>query len=364
MLYRPYTETKVVASSITWGTSKQTVSMKIATARRRLEGIMLEFVYLTAAAAPTVTSDGFANIASEIRLRINDVIGSRNVVQCPSSQLISFVEDSGGFPSRHNLFGERPVTAAKNYRVQVFVPIRHPSFSEPVGNILGIPLDQLNEDPTLEIDIAPNSDCASANPSVSIPIIRATMMYRDVDPAVKYLPTELVSNKYVLPATGKQSYELSNGGFLSSWMIDQYSTFSTARSLLYTATDHEFQIDLGSVAQRRYFPTHMDALADYVSGALPSATPFFSKIAAVDTSATDVSFSGRGLGHYHFDFLFDDTAGGAVSPASMLNANTIPLGGDKVKFTGTNFGTAGTILFTHHKFLTRSVEDLKALVGL
>jgi hypothetical protein len=255
------------------------------------------------------------------------------------------------------------VTAAKNYRLFVPVMFRLPSIGEPIGNILGLPLDQVGEDPTLEIDIDSNASCASANPSVSIPAIRATMLYRDVDPAVKYLPTEFVTNKWTLPATGKQSYEITNGGFISSLTVDQYSTFATTRALLYTALDHEFQIDLGSLGLRRYFPTHLDCLADRQNGMIPSATPFFGPVAAVDTAATDVSFSGRRLGHYNLDFLFDDTQGGSMSPASLLNCNTIPLGGDKVKFTGTNYSATGTVLMTHHKFLTRSVEDLKSLIG-
>jgi hypothetical protein len=364
MQYRQYTETKIIATGITWGTSKQTVSLRIPQSRRRLEGIIIEPIFLTPAGAPTATSDGFANIFSEVRLRVNDVLGSRNAIQCPSTVLLNFNESMGGAQSRHNLFGERPVTAAKNYRLHVPVMVRQPCFEEPVGNIFGIPLDQLNEDPVLEIDIDSNASTASANPSVSIPAIRAVILYRDVDPAVKYMPTELISSRWTIPATGKQSFDVATGGFLTALMMDQYSTFATTRALLYTANDHEFQIELGSNKVMQKFPTIMDGLLDNQNGSFASATPFFTRVAAVDTSATDVSFSGRYLGNYIFDFMYDDSKGGAFSPASILNANPIPLGGDRVKMTGTNYSAVGTVIMTHHKLLTRSAGDLAALMGI
>lgn len=363
MLYRPFTETKIIATGVTWGASKQTVSLRIPQARRRLEGIIVEPIILTAGTAPTVTSDGMANIFSEVRLKVNDVLGARNAIQCPSTCLLNFNQGMSGFTTRHNMFGERPVTAAKNYRLQIPVMLRHTALEEPIGNIMGIPLDQLNEDITLELDIDTNASTASANPSVSIPAIRGTILYRDVDPLVKYLPTELLTKKIITPGTGKNEYELPSSGFLSALMLDQYSTFATTRALLYTANDNEYQITLGSNKVFGVFPTIMDGLLDNQVGIIPSATPFFGPVAAVDTTGTDVSFSGRFLGNYLFDFLFDNTKGGACSPASLLNVNPIPLGGDKVTFTATNQSAAGSILFTTHKFMTRTASDLAVLVG-
>jgi len=363
MLYRPFTETKIIATGVTWGTSKQTVSLRIPQARRRLEGIIVEPIITTPATAPTVTSDGMANIFSEVRLKVNDVLGARNAIQCPSTCLLNFNNGMAGWTTRHNMLGERPTVAVKNYRIQIPVMLRHPCLEEPIGNIMGLPLDQLNEDVTLELDIDTNASTASSNPSIAIPAIRATVLYRDVDPQVKYLPTELLTKKVVWPATGKNEYEVPSSGFLSAVMMDQYSTFATVRALLYTANDHEFQISLGSNKVMGVFPTIMDALLDNQNGIIPSATPFFGPVAAIDISLTDVSYTGRFLGNYLFDFLFDNTKGGGVSPASLLNVNPIPLGGDKVTFTGTNYSAVGSVLFTTHKFMTRSAADLAVLVG-
>ncbi len=363
MLYRQYSENKTVASTVTWGTSKQTISLRIPQSRRRLEGIMLEVQFATPAAVPTVTIDAFYNILSEVRLRVNDVLGSRNLIQCPSSQLMQFNRDQGNSLDRHSLIGNRPLVASKTYRIFTPIWIRHPAVAEPVGNLLALPLDQLNEDPVLEIDVAPNSDCASANPSVSIPLIRATLIYREIDPAVKYMPTELVTSKWTVPGSGRQSFELSNGGFLSSITLDNYTTFPTVRAAMWSSMDHELQIDSGSTALRRYFPDILDAMNDTVCGNQMFGTGWVSPSGLIDTTGSYAVIGGASIGHSFLDFLFDDSFGGAVSPGSMLNLNTIPMGGDKVKITGTNFSAAGTIAVTTHKFLTRSPEDLKALIG-
>lgn len=363
MLYRQFTETVTIASGVTWGTSKQTFKQKIAQQRRRLEGIILEVKFLTPAGVPTVTSDGFANVFSEVRLKVSDVIGQRNVIQCPSTSLLNFSEGMGGSQGRWNYFGERPAVAAKNYTLHIPVWIRPPAFAEPIGNLFGIPLDILGDDAYLELDLDSNASSASANPSVSIVTIKAVLIYRDVDPAAKYLPTELITNRYTLPATGKQSYNIPQSGFLAALMLDCYSTFPTVRSQLFTAADHELQIDLGSNQIARRWPNVMDFLLDNQNGISPANTPFFSGVAGTDTAGADALYTGRKLGNYLFDFLFDDTEGGAISPSSMLNVNPVPLGGDIAKFTGTNFSAAGNILFTHHKVLTRAPSDLVAMIG-
>ena len=365
MLYRQYTENKTITTAVTpnWGASKTTYSLRIPQSRRRLEGIQLEVQFTTPAAVPTVTIDAFYNIISEVRLRVNDVLGSRNLIQAPSSQLIQFNRDQGAAIDRHSLVGNRPLVAAKIYRIVVPIWIRHPGVAEPVGNLLALPLDQLNEDPILEFDIAPNSDCATANPSVYIPLIRATLLYREIDPAVKYMPTELVTSKWTVPAAGRQSFELSNGGFLSSITLDNYTTFPNVRAALWSSMDHELQIDSGTTALRRYFPDILDSLNDCVAGNQMYGDKWVSPSGLVDTTGSYATIGGASLGHSFIDFLFDDSFGGAVSPGSMLNLNQIPMGGDKVKVTGTNFSGAGTIAVTTHKFLTRNPEDLKSLIG-
>ena len=328
---------------------------------------MVEVLFKTAGTAPSVTVDGFFNIFSEARLRVNDVLGSRNLIQCPSSQLIQFNRDQGNAIDRHSLAGNRPQVADKKYRMFVPIWIRHPAVAEPVGNLLALPLDQLNEDPILELDVASNLECAGTNPSVSLEYIRAVLIYREIDPAVKYMPTELVTSKWTLPGSGRQSFELSNGGFLSSVTLDTYTTFPGTRAVLWSSFDHEIQIDSGSTALRRYYPDILDSMNDTVIGNQMFGGTWFSASALIDTGGATsgyvVGSGGIGLGHSFVDFLFDDSFGGAVSPGSMLNCNTIPLGGDKIKITGTNFSAAGTIAVTTHKFLTRSTEELKALIG-
>lgn len=367
MLYRQYTENKTISGALAWSTSKQTVTLRIPQSRRRLEGIMLEAQFSTGTGTQTATIDCYMNLFSEIRLRVNDVLGSRNLIQCPGSQLIQFNRDQGNAIDRHTLAGYKAPTGGKNYRIFVPIWIRHPAVAEPVGNLLALPLDQLNEDPILELDIAPQTDCSTFTTTQgAIVMIRTTLIYREIDPGVKYMPTELVTSKWTLPGSGRQSFELSNGGFLSSVTLDNYTTFPTTRAALWASFDHELQVDSGSTALRRYFPDILDSMNDIVTGNQMfggSGAAWASPSALVDITGATATIGGSSIGHSFIDFLFDDSFGGAVSPGSMLNCNTIPLGGDKIKITGTNFSAAGTIAVTTHKFLTRSTEELKALIG-
>lgn len=362
MNYRGYTETKMISGAFTMG-AQQTLSLRIPQSRRRLEGILLELLY-TQTATTTITVDGNWFLIPEVRLKVNDVLGQRNMVQASAPQLIMWASDMTGNVSRANMVSRQCVTAATTQRVAVPIFLRHPCVSEPVGNILGLPLYALNEDPTLEIDVVGGSSATGAGSGATLPptaalALRATLFYRDVDPAVKYLPSELVNSTWTI-AAGNNSFDLANSGFVSAISIDTYSTYPTTRAALFTANDHEYQVNLGPISLRRYYP---DALANMNDMQVGIGSNDAAGLLSSGLSLASGVLGGPCVTHHCMDFLFDDSIEGAFSPASLLNANTVQLGGDKIRLTGTNFSGAGVGRVLTHKFLTRSVEDLKALIG-
>jgi hypothetical protein len=370
MLYRSYTETKQISGAITASSTSQTLSLRIPQNRRRLEQIILEVGWTNPGTAPTWSADGAYGLVTEVRLKVNDTIGQRNAVQASGSQLINWYYDQTGKINRYNLLGFQNATISTANKLVIPICVRHPAIDEPIGNILGLPMSLLNEDPTLEVDIS-NGSAASANPPTAITYVRAVLIFRDVDPSVKYLPTELVNSNWVLPGTGSQGFDIANSGFLTSLMLDAYSTAYTVRGTLFSATDytHEWQVASGPIAVRRYFPDTLQCINDHVAGVPTTGVLDNAAYVVQDKGfygflgATTGAMVGPGLAHWALDFLFDDTLGGAISPASILNANTINLGGDKVRLTGTNFNATGTVKLLGHKFLTRTVDDLRALIG-
>jgi hypothetical protein len=357
MLYRAYTEDRLIASSVSNST---TYSLRIPQSRRRLEAIFVEVKGTNAGTAPTWTKNGALGAIREVRVKVNDIFGQRNAVQARGPELCLWAYNQLGTVPLRNAAAYQNATISAVWRNVFPIYLRHPAIDEPIGNLLGIPLNQVNEDPTLEIDIGPTTDMASANPP-TINQLRATLVYREVDPKVAYLPTELVSNQWAA-ATGKTTYDMPNGGFISSISLDPYSTYPTTKGGVITDASNEtneLMVDLGSIAVRRYYGQLFDSIMDAVTnfsayGAAAIANPYAFLTAGL--------LDGARAFNWCLDFLFDDTNGGALSPGSMLNANTIPLGGDKVRLTLSSVDTAGTIIVTHHKFLTRDPNDLKALI--
>lgn len=356
MFYPSYTETRTfLPAALSTFATLATYSLRIPQARRRLEAVFIELIY-TQTALTTPTMDANWNLIKEVRLKVNDV-GQRMAVQASGPQLLLWALDQTGRMSRQNLFS-RLLSAAVTNRIVVPVYLRHPGISEPVGNVLGLPLNQVGEDPVLEVDIDNTGIAASGQPTAGV-LLRAVLVYRDTDANLAYIPTELVNSSWTLPGTGLQSFDLPNSGFISSVTLDTFSAYPGTRAALYTANDHEYQVNVGSIARKRFYPETLAAINDMQVG----VANFDAAGAVGPLQVASNAITGPLQFHSSIDFLFDETGEDAFSPASLVNANTVQLNGDRVRLAGTNFSATGVVRVLTHKFLTRDYNDLKALIS-
>lgn len=361
MFYPGYTEVKTVYGADTMGALK-TYSLRIPQQKRRLAGLLVELIY-TQTAVGTITLDGNWNLIPEIRLKVNDKLGARNAVQASASQLLLWAFDQTGQVPRQSLQSRASITATTQ-KLSVPIYLRHPAIGEPVGNLLAIPLNELNDDPILEIDVVGGASAtgvgASAQPTAMLGL-RVTLLYVDTEANLAYLPTELVNNSWTVSGAGASSFDVANSGFLSSISLDTYSAYPGTRAALFTANDHAYQVKIGSINRKEFFPEALQAINDMQVG--------FGNMEAAGVGLVSLLYSsgsvlaGPLVTHHALDFLFDESNEGAFSPASLLNANTVQLGGDKIRLMGTNFSAGGMVRVLTHKFVTPNYNDLKSLIG-
>jgi hypothetical protein len=302
-------------------------------------------------------SDYYIPLLKEARLKVNDKLGSRMAVQAGGSQLWGWALKNDVCLDRGTALSKSAASlaAANNLAITYPIFIRHPGIDEPIGNMLGIPLDQVNEDVILEFDIEAVANLSLTNNPTIATTAYVTIITREVDPAVAYLPTELITSSMVVNGTGRQGWDIPQGGFLSSILIDSYEVYPTKRRD--TLAAQNIEIRYGTNVVREILSANQAALNDYFIGAVPATYPA-AAYAATITAAQWFEAS------YFMDFLFDDSLGSALSPGSLLNANAIPLGGDKIRFEAPGFSNSGdTLKLTCHKFLARNPDDLKVLVG-
>lgn len=362
MFYPGYTEVKTLTvPNYTMG-AQQTATLRIPQQKRRLAAILVELIY-TQTVVGTITLDGNWNLIPEIRLKVNDKLGARNAVQASASQLLLWAFDQTGQVPRQSLQNRASITATTQ-KLSVPIYLRHPAIGEPVGNLLAMPLNELNDDVILEVDYVGGASAtgvgASAQPTVMLSM-RATLCYVDTEANLGYIPTELVNNSWTVTGAGASSFDLANSGFVSSVSLDTYTTYPATRAAMFTAYDHAYQVKLGSINRKEFFPESLQAINDMQVGP-GNIEAAASGLVSLLYSASSV-LSGPLVTHYALDFLFDETNEGAFSPASLLNANTVQLGGDKIRLIGTNFSAGGTIRVLTHKFVTPNYNDLKALIG-
>ena len=362
MFYPGYTEVKTITSAAFTMGALQTFSLRIPQQKRRLAAMLVELIY-TETVVGTITLDGNWNLIPEIRFKVNDKLGARNAVQASAAQLILWAYDQTGNIPRQSLQSRACITASTQ-KLSVPIFFRHPAVGEPVGNLLALPLNELNDDPILEIDVVGGASAtgvgASAQPTAGLGL-RVTLCYVDTEANLGYIPTELLNNTWTVSGSGPSSFDLANSGFVSSISLDTYTTYPTTRAAMFTANDHAYQVKIGSINRKEFFPESLQAINDFQVGV--------GNMEAAGVGLVSLIYSSGGvlLGplatHYALDFLFDESNAGAFSPASLLNANTVQLGGDKIRLIGTNFSAGGTVRVLTHKFATPNANDLKALIG-
>jgi hypothetical protein len=234
MLYR---RKRDILSPVTQptGTAAQTLTFRIKQEARRLDGFILNIALTNNATAPTGAAwGGLAGIVKEIRVRVQDVLGSRNAVQVSGIGLLGWWRNMLGRLDRYNqttyATAGMPNTAseATSY-ISYFVPLRHPLVQEPYGNFLALPLSSkfLGDDVIVEVDlwdIGAAGTVITANPP-SFPANAAQLMtfVREVPEEYGYIPSELRSDMFAPSSVANAAYEFTSNGYLTSALVQGLS---------------------------------------------------------------------------------------------------------------------------------------------
>lgn len=336
-------------------TTASTIVARIKQEPKRLEGILLVCKATTSATA-IANNYGLGAMIKEIRLRANDVLGSRNVVQVTGPALLGLNRQNFGFLDRNTAAATTSANLATStaYTWCYFIPLRHPCIAEPYGNLLSLPLSSnfLKDDAQLEVDINSQNQFAGPNSPSTITVKAFTLLRSIPDNAtVPYLPSELRTDLFAPAIASKISYDLPTVGFLTQALVqgrDGTLVSSAAASVI--SASGALLFEYGRNIMRRLDDDGFTALNDL-------SAP------ATKTPGESVFSSQYYIGEYMIDFLTDYFGQDAFSAASLINLNTDALLGDKARITFNDFANASyAARITTHKILARTAEAIKPLM--
>lgn len=352
------------------GTGAQTLRFLIKQERRRLEAFTFSLSITPNATASTGAAwGGFGGIVKEIRLVVNDGPaggGQRNLVQISGIAALSYVRQMGLNLDRSTQVGYASTgypttgTIVMNY----FVPIRHPSFQEPLGNVLAYPLSSTYtaNDVYVEVDlwdIGAAGTVFTANPP-SYPANAAQLQTHlvEIPDSFPYIRSEFRTDTgFSTNATANVPYEFTSGGFLTGFLVQGFSaalTNSVTRSTLLSAGG-QFRIEYGREVLLKSDERFQQSLND-----LSSTLVYPDADAAIGASATldNRMFTGESF----FDFITDLPHVDAFSLASCPDLNTDALGGDKFRLVFNDLASSSRpVHITYHKLLS-SRESITGIV--
>lgn len=346
------------------GTAAQTVRFLLKQENRRLESLVLKLRMTTAATVHTGAAwGGLGSIVKEIRVNINDGPaggGQRNVVQVSGVGLLSYVRQLGLNVDRQTQIGYSSAgtstAVSTTYEVSYYIPLRHPSFQEPLGNVLCLPLSQtyLANDVWVEVDlwdIAAAGTVFTANPptyAASQPLTLLTNM-REIPDNFPYLRTELRTDTGFGPgSTANVPYEFVVGGFLTGFLVQGFSATlgnATTRSQL-LSTGGQMRLEYGRQVLMKTDENFQQAIND------------MSAVEVYPDAATSIGTGGtlqnrNFTGESFFDFLSDLPAIDAFSLASCIDCNADALGGDKLRLYFNDLAsTTRPIHVTSHRIVS------------
>lgn len=344
------------------GTTAQTIRFLVKQERRRLEAVTFKLRLTTGATAPTGAAwGGLAAAVREIRVIINDGPaggGQRNVVQVSGIGCLAYVRQLGGNIDRQTQIGYASTGFPTSTTVELsfYVPIRHLGISEPLANVLSLPLSSkfLATDVWVEVDlwdIGAAGTVFTANPpsyATNQPALLQTHL-REVDEAFPYIRSEFRTDTgFGTSAIANVPYEFTSGGFLTGFLVQGFSAAlgnATTRSNL-LSSGGQFRLEYGREVLMRTDEAFQQALNDL---SIPEVYP--SVDAAVGTGATldNRMFAGESF----FDFLTDLPNGDAFSLASCPDLNTDALGGDKFRLVFNDLASSSLpVHITYHKLLS------------
>lgn len=355
------------------GTAAQTLTFRIKQEARRLDGFIFQLQLTNNAAVPTGAAwGGLAGVVKEIRVKVQDVLGSRNAVQVSGIGLQSWMKQMLGRNDRNTQSGYAsaalPATAGEATSViNYFVPLRHPLIQEPYGNFLCLPLSSkfLGDDVIVEVDlwdIAAAGTVFTTNPP-TYPANAAAIqtLVREVPESAVYVPSELRSDMFAPAAVANAAYEFTSNGYLTSALIQGLSASAFGNAVTRSSTlsaGGNVQFQYGREIWTKDNDLFAIALADLSQDSYPSSV-------TANIAASSL-FARNWPNEIMADFLADLPGTDSFSVASVPNLYTAALGGDKARFVFNDFGAAGRAAhITMHRFLPAQADDLKALaVGL
>lgn len=348
-----------------------TLSFKLKQEPRRLEAFALQIELTNQAAAATNAAwGGYAGIVKEIRLKVNDKVGSRNLIQISGVAAVGWQKQNLGFIDRQSqgVFGSAgfPTAAAQGTTVCTwFVPIRHPLIGEPFGNYLSLPLSAqfLGEDPTIEVDlwdtVAGGTVFAANSPTyiANNPCTLQTYV-REVPEDFGYIPSELRTDSWLPTSTANAAYEYGSNGYLTQTLIQGFSTATlgnatTRASLL--AAGGQLRFEYGREVWTRDNESFNIMLNDLSMQTYPQQV--LANIAASQLNT-------RNMADMFIDFLSDLPGTQAFSAASVANLYTSALGGDKARLVFNDHASTTRLAhITNHRLLPLKADDLKGLAA-
>lgn len=337
---------------------------------RRLEGILLQVTVPFAVKGSGTASTGHSAagiiaLIKSIRLKVSDVIGSRDAINVRGPALAGFLRNTadrlGNLATSHYVDKDAYKTSyvAGNHRFDILIPIRHPQFGEPAGNALSIPLQSLREDATLEIELATMTDVFAEHatndvlPTMSGISIKAWSLLRETPSDVAYIPSELSTDVFVPNGTGEKTFEFGTRGWLTGVLVQgynaQYQVYNQARNWL-NSTGTGVDEDPTKLVYLQWGRKTQMTLSE---GALTYLSEQATK------------YTVRAPGEYFLDFIGDHLANAPFSIATALPLSPVALGGDKARITWTNWGHASwRAEITQHRLLPVNDSDLSIFTRL
>ena len=338
-------------------TAAQTLSYRIRQENRRLEYILFHFRETTGGVAPTGNGDGLGGRVKEVRLRVNDVKNSRNMIQARGPALLSFARNNVERLDRETQRGYAGGNISASASIWTTIPIflRHPLVNEPFGNQLSLPLGKkLKDEPVLEIDLRADSEVFSANVPTGL-VAALTFGYRDVPEDVPYIPSELRTDTFDVASVGKATFEMGSVGILTQMLIQGYSAKTYANNITRTILadfPNLISVEYGRTLARRNIFHGIQALNDYSIDTYPN-----------DGTAGSAQLFQRNMqGESFYDFFADLPIQDGWSINSAFNLDPYALGGDKFKVIWNDWTNASAqAVITYHRLLPNDITDLKGL---
>lgn len=371
MLYKglaDFLEPFAAPSSPASQTAAHTVKFRLKQEARRVHTLAFTVRVTTNAVALTGAAwGGLAAIVKEIRVRVNDVLGSRNAIAVSGIGCLSYWRQVNGRLDSLTMdaYGSAGFATSTTYEITYVIPLRQPQFAEPYGNVLSLPLSQnwLREDVIVEVDfhdIGAAGTVFTTNPPTytAANTFELAAWMHNVPEGTPYIPSELRSDTFAPTSTAGAAYEFPSSGWLTGFLVQGLSgDFGNAvtRATPFSS-EGQFRMEYGRDIVRRLKSRHLRVMNEQSINNFPSL--------ANSNIASSFLASRQWPHELMFDFLNDGPGAAPFSVNSIYGLDTQLMGGDKMRFIFNDAAsTSIRAHITHHRLLPRKPEDLQILAA-